>query len=68
MLLRSVLILVLFFVLFWLYETFIFNPIYRKEVPLDFEQIQKQLCPQGTEDCSYQLQDGWQQKLANSIK
>lgn len=65
---RSVLTLIIFFVLHSLFQQYIFKPYFRPEPEIDYNQIASKLCPPGAEDCSFQLQENWKNLLKNSIQ
>lgn len=76
---RSVLVLVIFSILFSLYQTFIFKPIFQPESTIDYSKLTEKLCPQGVllfldsnhkgvEECNYQLKENWQQLVQNAIR
>jgi len=64
---KNILILVIFFALHYCYEQYFFNPIFRKQSEINFDEITSKICPQGATDCSVQLKSNWKQLIKDSL-
>jgi hypothetical protein len=65
---RSVLVLVVFFVLHYLLQEYLLRPTFKPSSTFDPTQLTSKLCPPGVESCNYQLKDNWQDLLQQKPK
>lgn len=62
---RGFLLLAIFFILHYLFQLFVFEPLFRPKSSFgNLEpQILTRICPDGASDCAFDLDPNWKQKL-----
>ncbi|PRP74145.1 hypothetical protein PROFUN_06470 [Planoprotostelium fungivorum] len=66
-LLRGLLLIIVFLILHYLWQYFIFDPIFRPPPKINYDKILKDMCPDGAENCNFNLKKDWKEQIAKTL-